>query len=695
MKLRIASLAILVLLAAVALAQVIAGHQDIVIVASPPPNPSATCLAGNPCARISVVGTPSSAVLTCATSSGANCAPSGGSGSTGPTGPQGATGPSGAAGATGATGPSGANGATGATGPTGSTGAAGATGPTGASGATGTVTAAFAYYQSASGTTAGCPFGCSSTTSTNSFTAVAGDLLVANISAAASGCGTIAGAPTGGGTWTPAYTLASDAWGLYTAVATGGATTVTIPSTGCIEGYVLKVDEFTATGPFAIAAGTKTSSSTTSFSGGSYSSSVPNMAILSCQVASSATTSFSVASGSSSGFVNNATASSNFGIAAGYNAVSTVSSYSNSVTITGNTSNTCTTSAVIFAYGTGGGGGLPGTTGPTGPAGATGSAGATGATGPSGSAGATGPTGSAGATGSTGAAGATGPTGAQGATGATGATGSNGSLNPACTFVATNTGCTTPTTSINVAALNIPTANATSILLQCFTQAGGTSTALTATYTITTGSGIVQTVVPLFGAAAAGGYCTVNGSGSAGPAGATGPTGSGGNFTLISDQVLGSAASTITFSSVSGYKHLKLEIIGRNSAANNDDAILCEVNGDTTQANYLRGFLLSTGSSTVGSFATSSAACAQLPGTNTTANSAASIEITFQSYSDTTFWKGSTMISGYKSGSGSAYQVFEGWWEWHNTAAITSLVLTMAGGENFVAGSHFTLYGMN
>ena len=62
---------------------------------------------------------------------------------------------------------------------------------------------------------------------------------------------------------------------------------------------------------------------------------------------------------------------------------------------------------MIFAYGTGGGRGLPGTSGSTG---TTGTSGATGATGPTGSTGATG----------------TGTTGATGATGATGPTGSGG-----------------------------------------------------------------------------------------------------------------------------------------------------------------------------------------------------------------------------------------------------------------------------
>ncbi len=157
--------------------------------------------------------------------------------------------------------------------------------------------------------------------------------------------------------------------------------------------------------------------------------------------------------------------------------------------------------------------------------GGTGVQGATGATGPSG--GAQGPTGATGATGANGA------TGATGTAGATGATGSAGTVNPACTFITTNTGCTTPTTYIDITSLNILIANSSSLVIQCWTIAAGTQTSISATVTLTNNGTIITRVTPLFTAAAAGGYCTVNGQGSAGPAGAsgatgaTGPTGSG------------------------------------------------------------------------------------------------------------------------------------------------------------------------
>ena len=178
------------------------------------------------------------------------------------------------------------------------------------------------------------------------------------------------------------------------------------------------------------------------------------------------------------------------------------------VNITGVTG-TGTIKTTIFGYaGTSAqldlGGGASGPSGPSGPAGATG------ASGPSGAAGATGPSGAAGATGASGAAGATGATGPSGPAG-------TGGANPSCTFSTTATGCGTPS-SIDVSTFSA--ASIDQFLVQCFTGASTTQTPVTIlTYVYTTGSGIIQTVAPTFGAAAAGGYCVANGTGSGGTGG--------------------------------------------------------------------------------------------------------------------------------------------------------------------------------
>lgn len=169
---------------------------------------------------------------------------------------------------------------------------------------------------------------------------------------------------------------------------------------------------------------------------------------------------------------------------------------------------------------------------------------------------------------------------------------------------------------------------------------------------------------------------------------------SSGAMTLISDQLLGSPAASITFASVVGYKHLLLILVGRSSAGVTDEGVLCEVNGDTITANYENAFMGSNASTVfVGNIA-NSPATAQFPGTSTTANIPATAQILFGNYAGTTFFKGAKIISGYQSG-GSALQCFERWWQWLSTSAITSIVLTLNSGGNFVTGSRFTLYGLN
>ena len=103
--------------------------------------------------------------------------------------------------------------------------------------------------------------------------------------------------------------------------------------------------------------------------------------------------------------------------------------------------------------------------------------------------------------------------------------GGAGTLNPSCTFNTSGTSC-----AINVAALNVPSADYNTILTQCWTGASTTQTAVAiVTYAYATSAGNVSTVTPAFAAAAAAGYCAANAQGSAGPAGATGATGGGGS----------------------------------------------------------------------------------------------------------------------------------------------------------------------
>ncbi len=103
--------------------------------------------------------------------------------------------------------------------------------------------------------------------------------------------------------------------------------------------------------------------------------------------------------------------------------------------------------------------------------------------------------------------------------------GAAGGANSACTFSASATGCGTPA-SIATLALNATTQN--QLILQCYTISTGTATLISSTYTNTVSAGVIATVSPSFSSSAAGGYCVVNASGSAGPQGAQGTPGTTG-----------------------------------------------------------------------------------------------------------------------------------------------------------------------
>lgn len=590
--------------------------------------------------RIGYKGSGLTGLLTCVRSDGSNCAPSGGTGATG---------------------------ATGVTGPSGPTGGTGATGPTGSTGATGGVTASFRFQQSVQASSTGCPFSCVSTISATLTPYSVGDLLVAHIS---SGCtsSNIAGAPTDNrsNAYTAAYSLAADGWGLYTATAASGAsTTVTIPSTGCTGSYMMVVEDYIATGPFAVTAGTKSNSLTTTFGGGSYRSTVENMAILSCQPNGNSTATFVPAVGSLDRFVNNPSFS-NGGIAAAYNDVTSVpSAYSNSVTITGNASNFCAVSAVIFAAGTGGGGGLPGATGPSGPSGATGPTGSTGASG-SGSIGATGPTGTAGATGPTGSSGATGPTGAAGSTGATGV----GLANPTATCAGLVTSCAVTITSLNLTSGTINTA-----IPVCILSATGANVPIT---TQTPSGGPPYTTLTLGFTSATGVYCTVNASGGAG---ATGPTGSGG--CMASSTQTPSSASSVTFSGIPGT--CSTLIFDYSITGTGGGALAVQFNSDTAAHYDFTQFF--TGTSQVGNPAGFTSA--------QTSGLFAYVGLSgfwgwgtavIPNYTSTSATKGWHSENGRRDSASIGYvTIVSG--DWFGTpAAITSVVLTPFGGSGAITG---------
>lgn len=168
-------------------------------------------------------------------------------------------------------------------------------------------------------------------------------------------------------------------------------------------------------------------------------------------------------------------------------------------------------------------------------------------------------------------------------------------------------------------------------------------------------------------------------------------------LTLISKQVLVSPAATVSFGSIGGYTNLLLMIQARCSAAVTADDVYMQFNADTA-ANYSRQFFsASSGSVTAGvTLSNAKASICFIPGASSLADMGGIADIRIPNYAGATFLKAAYnagfLINGATvSGIGI---VTEGLL-WASTAAITSILLGMIGGSNFVTGSTFCLYGMS
>lgn len=179
----------------------------------------------------------------------------------------------------------------------------------------------------------------------------------------------------------------------------------------------------------------------------------------------------------------------------------------------------------------------------------------------------------------------------------------------------------------------------------------------------------------------------------------------------ISKQVLGSAAATVTFSSIPAtYSTLILIVQARGSETTDQQAadLTCTLNGDTgahysyvTVSDTNITGLTTTGSlGAVGDFTASAQANWPLMRINTssagaTANAGGGM-CWFPNYAGTTFQKMFWSLS--SAGNGSSAMVDQrmrtGFWNPTTQAAISSITLTAPGSGNFNAGSYFQLLGI-
>ena len=163
-------------------------------------------------------------------------------------------------------------------------------------------------------------------------------------------------------------------------------------------------------------------------------------------------------------------------------------------------------------------------------------------------------------------------------------------------------------------------------------------------------------------------------------------------FTLIEAKTLGSAVSTVTFSSIpQTYTDLKLVYSARNSgSADPWYQVLIQFNSDTTAANYPYRYLYNAsgtqgggnGNQAIG-YSVSNAA---------TANTFSNGEIYIPNYTSSNYKSTSGDVVNERNSTTNIMALYATSWT-GTAAAITSLILSQSAND-FVANSTFYLYGI-
>ncbi len=167
-----------------------------------------------------------------------------------------------------------------------------------------------------------------------------------------------------------------------------------------------------------------------------------------------------------------------------------------------------------------------------------------------------------------------------------------------------------------------------------------------------------------------------------------------GTFESIQTVYLASAQSTISFTNIpQTYSHLQIRVLSRDNRAATANSVFYRINGDTG-SNYSYHILAGDGSNTSAGAASSTTFTYGMIQTSasTTSNIFTAGIIDILDYSNTN--KNTTIrtLQGYDSNGSGHIRLNSGLWM--NTAAVTSFLIYADASANFVANSHFALYGI-
>jgi hypothetical protein len=162
-------------------------------------------------------------------------------------------------------------------------------------------------------------------------------------------------------------------------------------------------------------------------------------------------------------------------------------------------------------------------------------------------------------------------------------------------------------------------------------------------------------------------------------------------WTALANLTLGSTASTVTFASISGaYRDLVLIMNFNSTAAGNLYTKLSLINSDAGSANYGQVIAYGNGSTTGSENLGTGLSFIKLNSIGGTTNTVSSPHVVqFLDYSATDKHKIILSRSGNSSNGVDMTSA-----RWANTAAITTFVISIAGGS-FASGSTFALYGVS
>jgi hypothetical protein len=164
-------------------------------------------------------------------------------------------------------------------------------------------------------------------------------------------------------------------------------------------------------------------------------------------------------------------------------------------------------------------------------------------------------------------------------------------------------------------------------------------------------------------------------------------------YTLIKGETLASSAASYTFTAIpSTFTDLVLRLCARTDTAYGTGGIFVKINGSTANSSITR-LQTTNGTSAASNRATTSIWSYGLNTGTQTSNTFSSLELYLPNYANASANKPMS-FSGVAENNATAGVISAAAGLFSSTTAISSLLLESLGGDNFVAGSSFYLYGI-